>query len=51
MWKQATQHRTSAMLKCTRMPKNQHISNCQIIISSSLFLLFLKTELISYRGK
>lgn len=50
-WRQATQPSTSAMLKCTLMPKNQHVTNCQITVSSSPFPLSLKTQLISYRGK
>lgn len=49
--RQATRHSTSAMLKCTLMPKNQHVTNCQIIVSSSPFPLSLKTQLISYKGK
>lgn len=49
--RQATRHSTSAMPKCTLMPKNQHVINCQIIISSSPFPLSLKTQLISYKGK
>lgn len=50
-WKQATQHSISAMLKRTLMPKNQHVTNCQIIISSSPLPPSAKTQLISYKGK
>lgn len=49
--KQAIQHSTSTTLKCTLMPKNQHGTNCQIIISSSPFPLFPKTWLFLSKVK
>lgn len=50
-WKQVSQHSTSAMPTCTLMLKNQYVTNCQIIISSSAFPLFPKTPLVSYKCK
>lgn len=49
-WNQTTHLGTSATLKHTD-PRKQHVTDCPIIISPSLFLLLSQTQLISYKGR